>query len=82
MNGEERKLFDNVHGIDGGMEKVKNELVQRKLTHKDYLQNLELPKQSGRVREILERKFKFLRNKKSKAKSILEKYKKLLDLEI
>ena len=67
-----------MHGISGrNMDRIKSELEMRKVSHKDYLRNLELNKSFEGVAAKLERKFNYFRRQKSRVKQILEKFKKI-----
>ena len=76
MDSDEREIFTNVHGInDNRLERVRSEIETRKLSHKDFLENLELDNEMESIRKI----FDVLKNHKSNANSILEKYKRYMN---
>jgi hypothetical protein len=76
MGSDEREIFTNVHGInDNRLERIKSEIETRKLSHKDFLENLELDNEMESARKI----FDVLKNHKSNANSILEKYKRYMN---
>jgi hypothetical protein len=76
MDLEEREIFSNVHGInDTILERVRSEIETRKLSHKDFFENLKLDNEMESARKI----FDVLKSHKSNANSILEKYKRYMN---
>ena len=76
MDSDEREIFTNVHGInDKRLERVRSEIETRKLSHKDFYENLKLENEMESARKI----FDALKNHKSNANSILEKYKRYMN---
>jgi hypothetical protein len=76
MDSDEREIFTNVHGInENRLERIKSEIETRKLSHKDFFENLKLDNEMESVRKI----FDVLKNHKSNANSILEKYKRYMN---
>jgi hypothetical protein len=76
MDSDEREIFTNVHGInDNRLERVRSEIETRKLSHRDFFENLKLDNEIESARKI----FDVLKNHKSNANSILEKYKRYMN---
>ena len=75
MDSNEMEIFKNIHGINDKLELIKSEIETRKLSHKDFLQNLKLDNEEDSARKL----FKVLNKHKSNANSILEKYKKYMN---
>ena len=76
MDSNEREIFNNIHGMSNKLERIKSEIETRKLSHKDFLQNLKLDSEVDNARKL----FNVLNNHKSNANSILDKYKKYMNL--
>jgi len=76
MDLDEREIFTNVHGInDNRLERVRSEIITRKLSHKDFFESLKLHNEMQSARKI----FDVLKKHKSNANSILEKYKRYMN---
>jgi hypothetical protein len=76
MDSNEREIFNNIHGInENRIQRIKREIETRKLSHKDFLQNLKLGNEVDSAMKL----FNVLNKHKSNANSILEKYKKYMN---
>ena len=75
MDINEREIFQSVHGKPGNqLESVKSEVETRKVSHKDFRQQLKLENDT----ESVEKRFDKIKTQRSNANDILKKYKKYM----